>query len=301
MLGESFDRIQEIEAGADLVRDGLGEVRWGDALEEDRGHAFGLRLRGDGFEGLRVRLDLGRDPGDRDLPQSVAVGEVAEGAVAGHDHVRAARCQPGPVLGIEPGQALEVARGVRAVLVRVIGIRCGEGVGDGADHGDHARRIEPHVGVDIAGEDLAVHLTSRCLELWVDAQQFDVVEQIDGDDLVGDAGDGRVDLRLESTAEVEDHVGRLDGGHLLGLELQVVRSLAWRGEIGDLHAVAPDAAGRFFEWVERGHHREPVLVTVRCIAAAAARCEHHGEEYDGGEHTVSHRVQRSRTSESVLF
>jgi hypothetical protein len=174
--------------------------------------------------------------------------------------------------GAEPG---EVLLGVRPVGGLVVGIERHERVGDGPDHRDHARRIEPHVGVDAAGERLAVHLALGARELRIDGQHRDGLEQIQPDGALRGAAHGGLDLRLEAAAQIHGDVGSCHRLHLAGGELHVVGALARPGERRDRHPVPAHAPRRLFERVEGDHDSQPsvscrrVTVTVR-----ARRCQH---------------------------
>ncbi len=98
------------------------------------------------------------------------------------------------------------------------------------------------------------------------------------DDVLG-AGlvDGLVDGGLEAL-EVQHRVGLLDGGDLLGGELQVVRLDAGGGQVGDADVLAAYLRGEELHGVER---RDDVQFAVRALGAAVAAA---GGEGEGADH-----------------
>ncbi|CAM5707526.1 hypothetical protein SGLAM104S_03783 [Streptomyces glaucescens] len=99
-------------------------------------------------------------------------------------------------------------------------------------------------------------------------------------------GDGLVDGGLEGL-QVEDRVGFLQLGGLLGAELQVVRFLTGLGEGGDVHVVPADLLGEELHRVERRDDIELVRVArVGGVAGAGGQ----GSETEGGHRCGGYEV-----------
>ena len=207
--------------------------------------------------------------------------------MAGDDDTGPAVGQRAAVLAVEPAQVGEIPLGVRGVGVGVAGVGRGERLGDRTDHGDHPAGIEPDVRVDVAGEHLTVDLALGAGQLRVDAEQFHRVEEVDGRQRVGCLGDRGLDLWLESPAEEDRDIGRLEHPELSGLEFEVVRPLAGRRQRGDRHQVAAHAAGSLLERVEGGDHAQgrSVGALTRGVVSlvAAARCEEEARRRESDE------------------
>jgi hypothetical protein len=105
-------RLDRVEHGGPHVRvacEGVRDPGRHQPLGEHRGQVVAPDEIAQLGEPLRIRLLLGRDPGDRPLFQAVARREAGEGRVGGDDHMAPAVGQAGPVLPIEPRE-----RGVEA-------------------------------------------------------------------------------------------------------------------------------------------------------------------------------------------
>ena len=98
----------------------------------------------------------------------------------------------------------------------------------------------------------------------------------------------RLEARHEAVAEVEDERGVVDGAHVGGGELEVVRLGPGRRQVPHLGAAAGDLLGGKRERIEGGHDLVP-LAASRAAAAAAGR--QHG---DGGENGRATKENDSR-------
>ena len=174
------------------------------------------------LEVTRRGLGLGREPGDGDLLEPVAVGEVPERGVARHDLAPLAVDEALLELAVELAQALdEVGRGSGPA----------EDVADPGDQLCISERVEPDVRIRILAE-------------------LDPAQQVDR--LAVGSLDGVLDGRLEARAEVEDKSGRPHRLDVPDRELDVVRLGAGRGQVRDLRSWRCDLLRRERKRVEAG-------------------------------------------------
>ena len=143
---------------------------------------------------LGARLGLGVDPGDRDLVQVVARGEVAERRVARDEVAPGAVCEPVPVDGVE-------RKHPRGELVRLRGPA--EGRADPLHDAREQDRVEPDVRVGLARL-VADTAAKRHAGQHVDALALGAVDCL-------------LDRGLEPVREVEHDVGGLDAGDVSGV------------------------------------------------------------------------------------
>lgn len=293
LLGDRLDRVEHIGGGADLAGDGLGQVRRQLLLEEHHGDTVGLGCRRHGCERLRARLCVWGDSGDRHLFQVEALGEVLERTVARDDGAALACFEAGSELLAERRHRRRVRRRVGGECLGRIGNHLRELLGERFGDDPHVGRVDPHVGIDIAFEDLTVDLAFCALELGRDGQQLDEIEHIDLDHRFRQLGDRLLDAWLEPAPEVHDDVGL---GNLLAnlrCELEVVRADSQRGESDDVDLVSTDSAGHFLQRVERRRNGDGVAAgsgrrgRVRRDGAmttdvAAQRSDHEQRDDQGG-------------------
>ncbi len=243
--------------GADLAGERLGDLRAHELLEEDGGHPVLLRLGRDLGQPPGRGLVLGGEPGDGDLLQTVRVGQVAEGVVAGDDLAALAGLEAGAQLVVEGGQLGAQLLRALAVAVGAVRVDLGEPVGQRRADRGQALGVEPDVRVAallgvllVLGVLLALGVL---LLAQLDGRQH--VERAVGGLLL----DGLVDGGLEAGG-VDDEVGLAKRADLLRRELEVVRLAAGLGEVRDLDVVAADPLGQEGVRVEAGRHRGAALV-----------------------------------------
>ncbi len=175
---------------------------------------------------LRARLGLGCEPGEGNLAEAVALGEVPERRVARHEVTTLAPLETAPQLGIESLEAGD--EGPRSP-------RRPQRVRDRPDERRVPDRVEPDVRVG--------SLSLRA------AQEGEPVEHVDGRPRA--ALDRALEGGLEPAAEVRDEARGPDRLDIPGPELQVVRLRpGWR-EVHDLEARAADLLRREGEGIER--------------------------------------------------
>jgi hypothetical protein len=178
-------------------------------------------LRDHPHQVLRAGLGFGRETGDGDLLQAIALGQIAEGGMARDDRAPRAGLEPRLELGIEPAQAPPERARLRGAS---------EDLADPRRHRLVPERIEPDVRV-IPGR----HALQK-----VDLPPARACGSL-------------LEGRLETGAEVEDEVGRADALDVAHRKLRIVGFGTRWGEIDDLDLVATDLLGRVGERVEAGN------------------------------------------------
>ena len=202
------------------------------------------------LEVARGRLGLRRHPGERDLLEAVAVGEIAERSVAGDDLLPGTPGEAALEVRVEHRQAGH--KGLRWSLERIADASRLFGV---------AERIEPDMR--ISGDQV---------------QPFKEIEL-----LAVRTVHGPLEAGLKAGAEIEHDVGLADPLHVSRRELDVVRLGAGRGEVPDGHLVAADLLGRVGEGIEGRGDRDAV-VSGPAVAAASGSESGDGRKNENDSH-----------------
>ena len=103
-VGQALDRVEGRHRRPGLPGHRVGDRRADQRLGVDGGDVVRLDEPGDLGELGRLRLGLGGEPGDADLGQPVALGEVAEGVVAGDDRGAGAVGQARAQVAVQCGE-----------------------------------------------------------------------------------------------------------------------------------------------------------------------------------------------------
>jgi hypothetical protein len=189
---------------------------------------------------LRRRLRFRCEARDRNLFQAVALREVAEGGMTGHDLAARATSQAGAILAVElPEPGDECAR------------RTVERGANPANDPFEQDRIEPDMRV--GGQPFLAALVEGQAGEDVDPLAVRLVDRL-------------ADGRLKAPAEVQDDGGALDPPDCLGRQLEVVRFGARRRQVLDVEVRPANALCGKGEGIEGGDHGP--LPTPRGAAAA---------------------------------
>ncbi len=224
---------------------------------------------------------LGGQPGDADLLEAVALGQVAERLVAGDEVGALAVGQALPRTRRRARRARLTERlGVGPVVRRVLsGRRSARVSANAVDDLDQAGGVEPEVRVGDAGLVVVIVLVVRLLVgvlvllRWCDRSQLDVASRASNRRRRID--DGIVDRGLEARRG-RRRVGILDRADVAGCQLQIVGLGTGLGQAGHLDPLATDLLGHPLERVERRNDPDPVTAwsvpSRPARTAAGQRC-----------------------------